>query len=54
VPPGWRLDVLREHVRTGRPLGATDFVADVERRLGRTLAPAKRGRKPKVAETANG
>jgi putative transposase len=53
-PPSWQLDVLREHVRTGRPLGATDFVADVERRLGRTLAPAKRGRKPKVAETANG
>lgn len=53
-PPSWQLDALREHVRTGRPLGATDFVADIERRLGRTLAPAKRGRKPKVAETANG
>ncbi len=54
VPPSWQLDVLRQHVRTGRPLGAPAFVANVERRLGRPLAPAKRGRKRKVAGTANG
>ncbi len=32
--------------RTGRPLGSADFTADLERRLGRALAPQKRGRKP--------
>ena len=30
----------------GRPMGSAQFIADIERRTGRTLAPAKRG--PKV------
>ena len=30
----------------GRPLGAADFIASVEARLGRRVQPAKRGRKP--------
>ena len=44
-PPSWQLDVLPEHVRTGRPLGTPVFVADLEQQVGRRLAPAKRGRK---------
>ena len=36
--------------RTGRPLGSDGFVADLERRLGRTLARQKPGRKAKAAE----
>jgi putative transposase len=34
--------------RTGRPLGGADFVAALERDLGRTLARLKPGRKPKA------
>ncbi|MEZ5904815.1 MAG: hypothetical protein R3C69_06830 [Geminicoccaceae bacterium] len=49
-----QLEVLREHVRTGRPLGTPDFVADVERRLGRALAPASSGRKRIAKDTTNG
>ena len=30
----------------GRPLGAPQWIADLERRLGRALAPRKRGPKP--------
>jgi putative transposase len=32
---------------TGRPLGGAGFVAEVERRLGRTVTPGKRGPKPR-------
>lgn len=32
----------------GRPMGSAAFVAELEQRMGRTLAPAKRGPKPKV------
>lgn len=46
-PPGWQLDVLREHVRTGRPLGTPAFVAGLERAMGRRLVPARRGRRRK-------
>jgi putative transposase len=35
--------------RTGRPLGSDGFVADLEQRLGRTLAKQKPGRKAKPA-----
>ena len=37
---------LRAAESTGRPLGAPDFVSDLERRLGRTLARRAPGRKP--------
>ena len=37
---------LRRHGRTGRPLGDAAFVTGLERRLGRSLAPKKPGRKP--------
>jgi putative transposase len=38
------LERLRQHSRTGRPLGDEAFVASLEKRLGRRLAPAKGGR----------
>jgi putative transposase len=34
----------------GRPLGAPDFLAAVARRLGRSVTPRKRGRKPHNAK----
>jgi putative transposase len=37
---------LQAAERTGRPLGSADFVAELERRLGRTLALRKAGRRP--------
>jgi putative transposase len=43
---------IRAGERTGRPLGDADFVADLERRLGRVLARQRPGRKPKPAEDA--
>ena len=43
---------LRRSELIGRPLGSADFVAQVEKSLGRALAPGKRGRKPKKAEAA--
>jgi putative transposase len=36
----------RKHETTGRPIGSDDFVEMVETRLGRTLKPGKRGRRP--------
>jgi putative transposase len=41
---------LQAAERTGRPLGSAVFVAGLERRLGRTLARGKPGRKPRTAE----
>jgi len=38
---------IRVNTSTGRPCGSARFVARLERRLGRTLAPQKRGPKPK-------
>lgn len=35
------------HETTGRPLGAPDFVAMMEKKTGRKLAPGKRGPKPR-------
>jgi putative transposase len=45
---------LRRAELIGRPLGSPDFVAAVEARLGRRLAPGKRGRKPKGGTDARG
>ena len=41
---------IRSGERTGRPLGSTAFVVDLETQLGRTLARQKAGRKPKTGE----
>jgi putative transposase len=40
---------LHRHEHTGRPLGDERFVARLEKRLGRILAPQRPGRKPKKA-----
>ena len=45
-------EALRRHERTGRPLGGEPFLVALERRLGRALAPQRRGPKPKLS-TAN-
>ena len=37
----------------GRPLGSAGFVAAMEKSLGRTLAPGKRGRKPRNQAAAD-
>jgi putative transposase len=46
-----RFAALRRAEMTGRPVGAPGFVADLERRLGRVLTPARRGR-PKGVKAA--
>jgi putative transposase len=38
------LDKFRSHARNGRPLGSDSFVKKVERLVGRSLRPARRGR----------
>ncbi|MFO1068410.1 MAG: hypothetical protein U1E14_07795 [Geminicoccaceae bacterium] len=49
------LETLRQHGRTGRPLGNAAFVAELEHVLGRRLTPGKRGPKPRnsVSERRN-
>ncbi|MGB0749733.1 MAG: transposase [Magnetospiraceae bacterium] len=37
---------LRLSETTGRPIGAPDWIGEMEERLGRRLSPRKRGRKP--------
>ena len=44
---------LRRSELIGRPLGSAGFVAEIEKRLGRTLAPGKRGRKPRNQAAAD-
>ena len=39
---------LREHSRTGHPLGSTPFVDRLEQMIGRVLRPKKPGRPPKL------
>lgn len=39
---------LRRARSTGRPAGAADWLEALERDLGRTLLPSKRGPKPKI------
>lgn len=39
---------LRRSYSTGRPVGADDWIAQLEALTARTLAPRKRGRKPKA------
>ena len=41
---------LRRAEQIGRPLGSAAFIADLERRRRRRLAPARPGRKPAVKE----
>ena len=46
--PGEQLRELREHARTGYPLGNTEFVERLERAAGRSLRPGKPGRPRKL------
>lgn len=39
---------VERHIGTGRPLGSDAFVRRLERRVGRALKPARRGRKPRT------
>jgi len=59
LAPNWRsflkieesaadLDLLRQHVCTGRPLGDQTFIEKIGKRLGRNLFPKKRGPKNKA------
>jgi len=43
-----QLDQLRDHGRTGRPLGNPTFLERLEKLIGRLLRPKKPGRKPKL------
>ena len=38
---------LRQGEKTGRPIGADNWITDLERQFARALAPRKRGPKPK-------
>jgi putative transposase len=40
-------DIIRQHLRTGRPHGDRSFLAALEKRLHRTLLPQRPGPKPK-------
>ncbi len=40
------LDGFETRSPNGRPLGAADFIAGIEAKLGRTVRPGRRGRKP--------
>ena len=40
-------EAIRRSTHSGRPLGAADFVADLERELRRHLAAQRGGRRPK-------
>ncbi|MEP2270057.1 MAG: hypothetical protein ABJI23_01930, partial [Marinobacter sp.] len=42
-------DLIRQHERTGRPLGSDGFLKDLEQRLGRRLRKRKPG--PKTGAT---
>jgi len=46
-------EAIRAAERTGRPLGGVRFTARLEQRLGRSLAPGKRGPKPKAGGAAH-
>lgn len=43
---------LREHGRTGRPLGSATFLERLETIVGRALTPQKSNRPPKTSQTA--
>ena len=45
---------LRTSETTGRPVGSAEWIGDIEARSGRSLAPKKRGPKPKEREGTDG
>ncbi|MBM3331685.1 transposase [candidate division WOR-3 bacterium] len=48
-PDSTDMDSLRRHMRSGRPLGSSEFVESLETKLARSLVPRKRGPKPGTA-----
>jgi putative transposase len=48
-PDSTDMEILRRHMRTGRPLGSPEFVETLEAKLARPLIPHKRGPKPGTA-----
>ena len=51
--PEEELKQLRDHGRTGHPLGNAAFVAGLEETVGRILRPRKPGRKRKLSRLPN-
>ncbi len=47
------VNALRRSRSTGRPVGAAEWLADLEARTRRPLAPRRRGPKPRAAATAD-
>jgi len=45
-PDSTDMDILRRHMRNGRPLGSPEFLESLEAKMGRVLVPRKRGPKP--------
>ena len=43
--------LLRKAESVGRPVGSPEWLAEMEERTGRALAPGKRGPKPRTAAT---
>lgn len=43
---------LRQSCSTGRPVGASEWVAALEAEIGRVLAPGRRGPKPRLVDEA--
>lgn len=41
-----QIATIQQHLRTGRPLGATEFIEQIEKKLGRMLKRLKPGPKP--------
>ena len=41
-------DAIEARLRTGRPMGGAEWIAEMEDRQGRPLAPKRRGPKPTV------
>lgn len=46
--------LLRQHMRTGRPLGSNDFIEECERVVGRPLKPFRQRWKPGSDQDVNG
>jgi putative transposase len=46
-----QIQVLRRNTRTGLPTGSDLFVSELENRLGRSLKPDKRGRRPRKSDS---
>ena len=41
------MNMIQLHLQTGRPRGSNIFLDTIERQIGRSVRPKKRGRKPK-------